>query len=245
MSNLVAPAQLDHVEKMYGDIVALRDVTLSVAPGETLALLGPNGAGKTSVIRLLLGLIRPSAGTARVFGKDPRIAANRTRSGMMLQVANIPATLTVAEHIELFSSYYPHALPLADTIALASLRGLERRQFGQLSGGQKQRVFFALAICGNPDIIFLDEPTVGLDIETRALMWDQIREFVSRGKSVLLTTHYLGEADALADRIALIREGAIVAQGTPAEIKVRAGETDLEAAYLSLTRASVRMESVS
>ncbi len=236
------PAQLDHVDKVYGPIAALRDVTLTVQPGETLALLGPNGAGKTTAIRLLLGLQRPTNGTARVFGNDPCAPRNRVRSGAMLQVANIPATLTVAEHVTLFSSYYPQPLPRAETIRLASLAGLEHRRFGDLSGGQKQRLFFALAICGDPDILFLDEPTVGLDIETRQLLWAQIRAYVDRGRSVLLTTHYLGEADALANRIALITNGSIIAQGTPEAIKARAGTTDLETAYLALTGAAARKE---
>ncbi len=238
------PAQLDHVDKYYGQIAALKDVSLSVAPGETLALLGPNGAGKTTAIRLLLGLQRPTAGSARIFGRDPYATHNRVRSGAMLQVANIPATLTVAEHVTLFSSYYPHPLPRSETLRLAALDGLQNRRFGQLSGGQKQRLYFALAICGDPDILFLDEPTVGLDIETRQLLWGQIRSYVARGRSVLLTTHYLGEADALADRIALITGGTIVAQGTPDAIKTRAGAQDLESAYLSLTGAA-RLERVS
>jgi ABC-2 type transport system ATP-binding protein len=180
-----------------------------------------------------------------VFGADPAHPRNRVRTGAMLQVSGVPATLTVAEHIELFSSYYPRPLPRTETLRLASLEGLAKRRFGQLSGGQKQRLFFALAICGDPDILFLDEPTVGLDIETRQLMWSHIRGFVARGKSVLLTTHYLGEADALADRIALITKGTIVAQGTPEAIKTRAAATDLETAYLTLTGAAARMESFS
>src|SRR6185312_2286446 len=181
----------------------------TVAPGETLELLGPNGAGKTTAIRLLLGLTAPTAGTARLFGKNPREARNRSRSGAMLQVADVPEMLTVSEHIELFSSYYPAPLPIAETTRAAGLDGLQNRRFGKLSGGQQQRVFFALAICGDPEILFLDEPTVGLDIEMRQVMWESIRGFVARGRSVLLTTHYLGEADALADRIALIQKGSI------------------------------------
>lgn len=244
MSNAI-PAQLDHVDSYYGTVAALRDVSLTVQPGETLALLGPNGAGKTTAIRLLLGLARPTNGTARVFGADPTQPRNRTRSGAMLQVANIPQTLTVGEHITLFSSYYPRPLPIVETLRLASLEGFAKRPFGKLSGGEKQRLFFALAVCGDPDILFLDEPTVGLDIETRQLLWQQIKRYVERGRSVLLTTHYLGEADALADRIALITRGTIIAQGTPDVIKARAGTTDLEAAYLTLTGAAGRMEAVS
>jgi ABC-2 type transport system ATP-binding protein len=245
MFDSTVPAQLEAASKSYDSVQALRDVTLAVAPGETLALLGPNGAGKTTAIRLLLGLTAPDSGTARLFGKNPREVRNRSRSGAMLQVADVPEMLTVREHIELFSSYYPKPLPIAETIRAAALEGLENRRFGKLSGGQQQRVFFAIAICGDPEILFLDEPTVGLDIEMRQVMWDAIRDFVARGRSVLLTTHYLGEADALADRIALIREGRIIAQGTPAQIKASAGTEGLEDAYLKLTRAAAQMEPVS
>jgi ABC-2 type transport system ATP-binding protein len=140
----------------------------------------------------------------------------------MLQVGRVPETLKVREHIDLFSSYYPKPLPLAETFKIAGLEDFEDRLFGELSGGQKQRVLFGIAICGNPDLLFLDEPTVGLDVEARRLMWAQIRSLIARGKTVLLTTHYLNEADALADRIMVLQHGSIVAEGTPAEIKARA-----------------------
>jgi ABC-2 type transport system ATP-binding protein len=217
------PARLSRVTKRYGAITALSDVDVALQPGETLALLGPNGAGKTTAIRTLLGIIAPDSGTATVFGKSPRRAANRTRIGAMLQVSGVPATLTVREHVRLFSSYYPHPLPITDTITIAGLRGLENRLYGQLSGGQKQRVAFALAICGDPDALVLDEPTTALDVESRLALWTQIRGYVARGRSVLLTTHDLAEADALANRIMVLFGGKIVAEGSAAEIKSRAG----------------------
>jgi len=133
----------------------------------------------------------------------------------------VPETLRVEELIDLFSSYYVKPMPVRETLAAAGLKGIEKRRFGVLSGGQKQRVLFALAICGDPDLLFLDEPTVGLDVEARRILWDEIRRLVVRGKTVLLTTHYLQEADALADRIVVINRGTIIAQGTPAEIKAR------------------------
>ena len=139
----------------------------------------------------------------------------------MLQVGRVPETLRVREHIDLFSSYYEKPLPLAQILAAAGLEKLSDRKFGDLSGGQKQRVLFALAICGDPDLLFLDEPTVGLDVEARRMLWDEIRLLVSRGKTVLLTTHYLQEADALADRVAVINKGEIIAEGTPATIKAQ------------------------
>jgi len=134
-------------------------------------------------------------------------------------VGRVPETLRVREHVDLFSSYYPNPLPLTETLAIAGLEELKNRKFGNLSSGQKQRVLFALAICGNPDLLFLDEPTVGLDVEARHLLWDEIRRLLRRGKTVVLTTHYLEEADALANRIVVIDKGSIMAQGTPAEIK--------------------------
>ena len=168
-------------------------------------------------------MIKPDAGRATLFGKDPRVAANRARVGAMLQVSGVPATLTVAEHVRLFSAYYPRPLPLEETLAIAGLRGLEKRLYGELSGGQKQRVAFALAICGDPDALVLDEPTSALDVESRLALWAQIRGYVARGRSVLLTTHDLAEADALADRIVVLFGGRIVAEGSAAEIKSRAG----------------------
>lgn len=207
------------VTKHYGATVALQQLSFSVAPGQLVALLGANGAGKTTAVRLLLGLAKADSGLARVFGDDPREPRTRTRLGAMLQVARVPETLRVGEHIDLFSSYYPDPMPRADVIAAASLHGLEARPFGELSGGQKQRVLFALAICGNPSLLLLDEPTVGLDVESRRAMWEQIRRFQQRGCAILLTTHYLAEADALADRIVVIDKGRVLADGTPDAIK--------------------------
>ncbi|MBD5653586.1 MAG: ABC transporter ATP-binding protein [Candidatus Eremiobacteraeota bacterium] len=235
----VIPARLRAASKRYDDFVALDRLDLELHAGETLALLGPNGAGKTTAIRLLLGLGRPTSGSATIFGHDPRSAASRIRVGAMLQVANVPATLTVREHVTLFSSYYPRPLPLARTLSLAMLERLASRRFGDLSGGERQRLFFALAICGDPDVLFLDEPTVGLDVETRRQLWGSVRELVVRGKSILLTTHYLEEADALADRVVMLAHGAVLASGTPRELKKLSGATadaGLESAYLSLTK---------
>jgi ABC-2 type transport system ATP-binding protein len=214
-------ARIEGVNKNYGPVQALVDFNFEVRAGELVALLGPNGAGKTTAIKLLLGLAAPSRGKVSVFGGDPSSTATHTRVGAMLQVGRVPETLRVWEHIDLFSSYHPNPLPLAETLAIAGLEDLRNRKFGVLSGGQKQRVLFALAICGNPDLLFLDEPTVGLDVEARHLLWDEIRKLLERGKTVVLTTHYLEEADALADRVGVINKGSIIAEGTPAEIKSR------------------------
>jgi ABC-2 type transport system ATP-binding protein len=217
----VIVASLEGVNKNYGSVRALRGVNFGVRAGEVVALLGPNGAGKTTAVKLLLGLMQPNSGRVRVFGGDPTNPGNRMRTGAMLQVGRVPETLRVREHIDLFSTYYQKPLALAEILAAAGLEKLSDRKFGELSGGQKQRVLFALAICGDPDLLFLDEPTVGLDVDARRMLWDEIRRMVGRGKTVLLTTHYLQEADALADRVAVINQGEIIAEGTPSEIKAK------------------------
>ena len=214
-----AIAQVAQVSKSYGSVQALKDVNFTIHAGEVVALLGPNGAGKSTLVRLLLGLASPTQGRVSVFGGDPKDPSSRIRVGAMLQTGGVPGTNRVQEHIDLFSSYYPNPLPMPEVLEMAGLQGIEKRQFGELSGGQKQRVLFALALCGDPDLLFLDEPTVGLDVEARRGFWEQIRRLVTRGKTVLLTTHYLEEADALADRVVVINKGSIVAEGTPETIK--------------------------
>ena len=213
---------LRNIAKIFPNgVEALADFNFEVRAGELVALLGPNGAGKTTAIRLLLGLAKPNSGRLSVFGGDPASGETHVRVGAMMQVGRVPETLKVREHVDLFSSYYPNPLPISETLAIAGLQELKDRKFGALSDGQKQRVLFALAICGNPDLLFLDEPTVGLDVEARHLLWNEIRSLLRRGKTVVLTTHYLEEADALADRIAVINKGRIIAQGSPADIKSR------------------------
>jgi ABC-2 type transport system ATP-binding protein len=214
-------ARLHSVTRRYGQTTALDGLNLSLHPGEVVALLGPNGAGKTTAVRLLLGLIAPTSGTVRVMGRDPRDSDARTSIGAMLQVTRIPETLKVREHIDLFRSYYPRPLSTAEIVRVARLEGMEDKLFGKLSGGQKQRVLFGLALAGNPELVFLDEPTVGMDIESRRGLWEQIRQLAAQGKTVLLTTHYLEEADMLANRIVVINKGKIIAEGTPSQIKHR------------------------
>ena len=231
-------AELNAITKNYGEIAALRGIDLAIQPGELVALLGPNGAGKTTAVRILLGLTPATSGAANICGFAPESRQAKLRRGAQLQVARIPETLRVREHIELFSSYYDRPMPLAETLAVAGLKNIENRLTGELSGGQKQRVLFALAICGNPELLVLDEPTVGLDVQARRSMWASIRQYLGRGGSVLLTTHYLDEADALANRIAVINHGLIVAEGSPAEIKQRGASSRLEDAFLAITNDS-------
>ena len=217
-------AALSAVTHRYGKTVALDGLDLEVRRGEVLAVLGPNGAGKTTAISLLLGSLPVQRGTVRVFGSDPGDHAVRLRRGAMLQVSGVSDTLTVGEHLELFCGYYPAPLPVSRLLAMAGLTDLSGRRFGRLSGGQKQRVMFALALAGDPELVFLDEPTTGLDVEARRSLWREIRELKAGGRTAVLTTHYLEEADALADRIAVIHEGCVVAEGTPAEIKSRTAD---------------------
>jgi ABC-2 type transport system ATP-binding protein len=243
-----AVARLSGVTKRYGAVKALDDVDLGLARGQVTALLGPNGAGKTTTVKLLLGLAQPSAGKVAVFGGDPRARAQRCRIGAMLQIAKVPETLRVGEHLKLFASYYPQPLALDEVAEAAGLSGLEHRLYGKLSGGQQKRLQFALAVVGDPDLLFLDEPTTGLDVESRRALWRQIRRLTAAGKTVLLTTHYLEEADALADRVVVIGDGRLLADGSPAEIKAQVAArrvrctTRLAAEELAALPAVARVE---
>jgi ABC-2 type transport system ATP-binding protein len=212
-------AQFVGVTKTFGKVEALRDVSFVINSGEVLVLLGRNGAGKTTIVRTLTGLTKPTKGTVAVFGGDPHSLRVRTRMGVQLQISQMPDTLRIREYIKLFSSYYPNPMPFNEVLVSARLEGLDRRLFKQLSGGEQQRLRFALAICGNPDFVILDEPTVGLDVETRHTLWNQIRSLASRKTTVLMTTHYLQEAEVLADRIMIIDEGKLVAEGTAQDLK--------------------------
>jgi ABC-2 type transport system ATP-binding protein len=241
-------ARLCGAGKRYGAVQALDAVDLCIHPGEVLAVLGANGAGKTTALGLLTGRLSPDAGRAELFGGDPRDPRQRRGIGVMLQDGALPDTLRVAEHVRLFSSYYPAPRPLAETLALAGLADLARRPYGALSGGQKRRVQFALAICGRPPLLFVDEPTVGLDVESRRAFWAVLRQLRAEGTGIVLTTHYLEEADALADRIVLMAGGRVLADDSPAGIKARAdgkrlrARTTLAAAELASWPGVLRAE---
>jgi ABC-2 type transport system ATP-binding protein len=198
---------------------AVEDVDLTVRAGELLAVLGPNGAGKTTALGMLTGLTAPTTGTARLFGKDPRDLGARQRMGVMLQSSGVPNTLRVRELLAAFRGYYPAPLPYASVVEAAGLHGLDDRLFGTLSGGQQRRVLFGIALCGDPELVFMDEPTTGLDAEVRRTLWATLRRLTAAGRGVVLTTHYLEEADALADRIVVLHQGRVIAEGTPSQIK--------------------------
>ncbi|PYE51086.1 ABC transporter ATP-binding protein [Deinococcus yavapaiensis] len=211
--------ELRGVHKRFGTFTALRDLSLTVRRGELLALLGPNGAGKTTAISLMLGLRPPSSGTVRVFGDDPRHGATKVRLGAMLQESDLPGTLRVSELVELFASFYPRPLSTRDVLNVADLAAQAGKLGSTLSGGQKRRLMFALAIVGNPDLVFLDEPTTAMDTQSRAAFWAAIEHMKASGKTIVLTTHYLEEAERAADRVAVIDKGQLVASGTPSEVK--------------------------
>jgi ABC-2 type transport system ATP-binding protein len=217
------PAVLDRVSKSYGKVEALRRFSLTVAPGEVVALLGPNGAGKTTALMILLGLRSPDEGRARIFGRDPREVNARRLLGATPQETGFPPTLRVTEVIDLVRAHYPRPLEVADVLTRFGLEDVARRQAGGLSGGQKRRLAVGLAFVGNPRAVFLDEPTTGLDVEARRRVWDGIRAYAESGGTVLLTTHYLEEADTLASRVVVIAGGATLADGSPADVKARTG----------------------
>jgi ABC-type multidrug transport system ATPase subunit len=214
-------AQLQGVSKRYGKLVALDRLDLCVGRGELLALLGPNGAGKSTAISLCLGLTQPDAGKVTLCGGSPLDVHSRRGVGVMMQEATLPPELRARELVELARSYYPHPLSCDAALELAGARALASRRYSKLSGGQKRQVQFALAICGRPEILFLDEPTVGLDIQAREAMWRTLRELVADGCSIVLTTHYLEEAERLADRVVVLASGRLIASGTVPEIRSR------------------------
>ncbi|GAA4397791.1 ABC transporter ATP-binding protein [Fodinibacter luteus] len=218
-------AELLGVSKQFGKgpatVHAVRGLDLQVRPGELLALLGPNGAGKSTAIGMVTGLTAPTSGSARLFGRDPRDVRARRRLGVMLQASGVPDTLRVRELLTQFRGYYPAPLPMAQVVTAAGLDGLEGRMFGELSGGQQRRVLFGIALAGDPDLLVFDEPTTGLDVEARRGLWSTLRGLARSGRGVVLTTHYLEEADALADRVVVIDRGVVIAEGGPDEIKAR------------------------
>ncbi|GGL14790.1 ABC transporter ATP-binding protein [Deinococcus radiotolerans] len=215
--------ELSGVNKTFGRVTALRDLNLSVRAGELTALLGPNGAGKTTAINLMLGLAAPSAGQVRVLGGNPRDDVVRARIGSMPQESALPPALTVREAVTLLASFYPAPLPVAQALALADLEGVAHRRSGALSGGQKRRLAFALAAVGNPEVLLIDEPTTGMDAQSRLAFWEAVTALKAAGRTILLTTHYLEEAERAADRVVVMNAGAVLADGSPEALRSQAG----------------------
>lgn len=212
-------ARLNGARKRYGDTVALDGLDLEVRPGELLAVLGPNGAGKSTAIGLLLGLHRADSGEASLFGRSPHDLTARRGVGVMMQEVALADALRVREHIAMTQAYYPDPLTLDEAVAVAGVQKIADRPYAKLSGGQKRQAQFALAICGRPRLLFLDEPTTGLDLISRENMWATLRRLVAGGTSIVLTTHYIEEAEALADRVVVMAKGRAIADGTVAEMR--------------------------
>ena len=212
-------AELVQVTKRYGKVLALDGLSLAVQPGELLAVLGPNGAGKSTAIGLWLGTLQPDAGVATILGGSPLDVHSRLGVGVMMQEVSLSPMITVREHVALTASYYRDPFPVEETLALTGAAPLAARRYGKLSGGQKRLAQFAAAVSGRPRLLFLDEPTVGLDIDAREAMWRTIRSLVADGCAIVLTTHYLEEAEALADRVAVIARGKLIAAGSVDEMR--------------------------
>ncbi|WP_018757408.1 ABC transporter ATP-binding protein [Paenibacillus terrigena] len=207
--------------KQFGDFQAVDHIDMKFETGKITALLGPNGAGKTTTISMILGLLKPTSGTIQVLGQPVGTKALRERVGAMMQDVKAPDGLRVDEVLQLFRSYYKKPLSLTQLLDISGLHGEAKRRAASLSGGQRRRLAFAQCLAGDPEMILLDEPTVGMDIEARGRFWDTIRAMAARGRTIILTTHDLEEADAVADYITMIAKGRVVAEGTPAALKAQ------------------------
>ena len=230
-------AALSGVTKRFGSLVALDEVDLELHQGEVLALLGPNGAGKTTALSVVLGLRRPDRGRAELRGMDPRRRDARAAIGVTPQEAGFPPTLRVREIVDLVRAHFATPAPNAELLARFGLMDCGRRQAGGLSGGERRRLSVALAFAGRPRAVFLDEPTTGLDVEARRSLWQELEQYAAAGGTILLTTHYLEEAEALATRVALLARGRIAAEGSPQQLATAHGGS-LEEAFLTLTRSA-------
>ncbi|WP_419704704.1 ABC transporter ATP-binding protein [Promicromonospora sp. NFX87] len=209
--------------RRFGDVVALDDVSLEVGRGELVGMLGPNGAGKSTLLSLVSGQRRPDAGVVRLDGRDPRDARARTVLGLTPQETGLPATLRVREVVDFVGGHYPDPVPTDELLEQFGLADLGKRQTGSLSGGQKRRLAVAMSLVGRPSVVLLDEPTTGLDVSGRTALWDAIREYHANGGTVLLTSHYLEEVQALAERVVVIDHGKVLADDSLGTILSRVG----------------------
>ncbi len=207
------------LHKSFGTVRAVDGIDLAVQPGEVVAFLGPNGAGKTTTVDMLLGVARPDTGRVEVFGMSPRRAIAEGRVAAVMQTGGLLKDLTVGETVQLTAALFTHAHTVGEVLERAGIADIADRRVGRCSGGQQQRLRFAMALVPDPDLLVLDEPTTGMDVEGRREFWGAIRRDVDRGRTVLFATHYLEEADAYADRVVLVSRGRIVADGTAAEVK--------------------------
>ena len=232
--------EFKNVSKSFGDISAVDELSMIVRRGEVVAILGPNGAGKTTSLAMLLGLRKPSSGTLAIFGLTPGHPMARLRTGTMLQITGLPHSLKVAEHIRLFSSYYSSPVPTDEVIERCGLGELSDRLYGKLSTGQQQKVHYALAICGDPELLILDEPTTSLDVESRRRLWEDLKGKASSNRAFVIATHNLEEAEFLADRVLLLANGRLIANASPEEIKSQVpGKTIIAKTRISDSEAAV------
>jgi len=220
--------EVEHLVKRFGAFAAVEDVSFDVPAGQVAAVLGPNGAGKTTTIEVLEGFLAPSTGAVRVLGADPRQGgragrARKARTGLVLQTTSLDMQLTVAEAVSLYAGLFPRPMAPAELIEMIDLAGDAGTRIGALSGGQRRRVDLGLGIIGRPEVLFLDEPTTGLDPEARRELWAVIQSLVAAGTTVLLTTHYIEEAQRLADRVIVLAEGRVVADAAPDQLRARGG----------------------
>ena len=230
---------LDTVTKSYGAVAAVRAVTLNIDEGETVALLGPNGAGKSTTLDMVLGLIAPDSGTVSLFGVTPGEAVAHGLVGGMLQTGSLIEYLSVSELVTLVASLYPHPLDVADVLHLTGTSEIATRSTKKLSGGQTQRVRAALALVANPELLVLDEPTAALDVESRRSFWAAMRAVAARGTTIIFATHYLDEADTYADRIVVMANGRVVADGSPEGVKATVGGRTIRATLVDVEVAEL------
>jgi ABC-2 type transport system ATP-binding protein len=231
--------ELTGVHKSFGQVHAVDGVDLHLSSGEIVAILGPNGAGKTSTIDVILGLSRPDAGRVKVFGMEPRQAISRGLVSAVMQTGGLLRDLTVFETVEYTASLFAHSQDPREALRTAGISDIADRRVGKCSGGEQQRLRFALALLPNPDVLVLDEPTTGMDVEGRRGFWAAIRKDAANGRTVLFATHYLEEADAYADRIILLRHGKVVADGTSSQIKAKAAGRTVRATLPGASEASL------
>lgn len=235
-----AAVRLTGLHKSFGSVHAVRGVDLTIAPGEVVAFLGPNGAGKSTTIDMMLGLTKPDSGTVRLFGTDPVEVVRGGSVGAMLQSGALLPDLTVRQLVAMFAALHRHPLPVDEALERAGITAIAGQQTTKLSGGQAQRVRFALALVPDPDLLLLDEPTVAMDVELRRAFWSSMREFTAAGKTVLFATHYLEEADDFADRVVVLAQGRIVADGTGAQIKATVAGRAITASVPAATPAALQ-----
>jgi len=246
---------LRHLTKRYGNVTAVNDLSLAIRSGEIVAFLGPNGAGKTTTIDMILGLARPDEGSVEVYGLAPVDAIARGYVSAVMQNGGLLKDFTVYETVRYTASLYANPQPVSEVLERAGISHIADRRVGKCSGGEQQRLRFAMSLLSNPRLLLLDEPTAGMDVEARREFWSAIREDAGRGRTVMFATHYLEEADAYADRIVLVRQGSIVADGTTAAVKsmasgrtvratVRNADRDALAALGGVTSVELRGDTV-